>query len=85
MQRYAEIGLVLVTLGLGFCLLSAPAVEAQAPARPPSWEYQAILNQGGSGVDVSQLNHLGNRGWELVNTWSSPDNRHSYFILKRAR
>lgn len=85
MQRYAEFGLILITLGLGFCLLSAPAVEAQAPARPTTWEYQAVLNQGGEGVDVSAINSYGNRGWELVNTWTSPNNKNSYFILKRAR
>ena len=85
MQRYAELGLVLITLGLGFCLLAAPAVEAQAPARPTHWEYQTITNQGGNVVDTTMINALGNRGWEVVQLWNSTDGNNSYFILKRPR
>jgi hypothetical protein len=50
---------------------------------PPRWEYRELVRPQGAPPTVTELNALGDEGWELVNITPVDDDLHCYFKRER--
>ena len=46
------------------------------------FEYDVLVNQGGSRVTVDTLNEKGAEGWELITIYNG-ENGHYHYLFKR--
>jgi hypothetical protein len=83
MKSFFVVGLLLVALVIACISLTVgklPAAQAQPAVRLPRWEYQVA-----TAPSPTDLNRLGNDGWELVVVREADERTPSRFIFKRPK